>query len=69
MLKHITCLVGGHRPDKNRVRHDGQDYVAPCRGCGQLMYKTRMGERPWKLDDGVRAYSPSGRDRALFRER
>ncbi len=56
MIRRIPCLMGGHRPDKTRVRHDGQDYVAPCRGCGELMYKTRMGDRPWKLDDGVRAY-------------
>ena len=57
MIHRIACLFGGHRPNKNRIRHDGQDYVAPCRGCGETMFKSRMGERPWKLDDGIRAYA------------
>jgi hypothetical protein len=61
MLDRIACLFGGHRPDKNRIRHDGQDHVAPCRGCGKRMYKTRMGDRPWKLDDGIRAYCSPAR--------
>jgi hypothetical protein len=67
MLKEIACAIAGHRPDKSLVRHDGQDFVAPCRGCGQLMYKTRMGDRPWKLDDGIRAYSNPQQGRARSR--
>lgn len=50
MLQRIACLFFAHRPDKKRVRHDGEDYVAPCRACGRLMVKTRTGDRPWKLD-------------------
>lgn len=57
----IGCFFGSHEPDRNRVWHDGLDFRAPCRGCGEPMVKTI--ETGWRRFDAVEHAEAGRRER------
>lgn len=44
----LFCYFGRHLRLKNRVRHDGHDYVSVCGRCGSRMRKHQDGF--WRID-------------------
>ena len=41
MFNRLLCLFNRHRPDRNRVKWDGKDYIATCRSCGRPIRRIR----------------------------
>lgn len=51
MLRSLICAFVGHRVNRNRVRHDGRDFIGHCRRCHAPMVREPDGWRRMDRDD------------------
>ncbi|AHE54862.1 hypothetical protein [Sphingomonas sanxanigenens] len=41
----LLCRIVGHGANRQRARHDMEDYWAPCRRCGTMLVRATTGWR------------------------
>lgn len=47
----LLCRIIGHDANRQRARHDMEDYWAPCRRCGTKLVRATTGWRAPTMDE------------------
>ena len=47
----ILCRIIGHDANRQKARHDMEDYWAPCRRCGEMLVRAQSGWRTPTRDE------------------
>ncbi|MGF7146927.1 hypothetical protein FHS96_000536 [Sphingomonas zeicaulis] len=47
----LLCRIVGHDANRQRARHDMEDYWAPCRRCGTMLVRATAGWRAPTIDE------------------